>query len=199
MYTLCNSCAPGPYIPQSAEIRLFEYDYGTSLHAIVDGNIKLDISHNMPQRTQWTNANNIQTLCCNMFEQLRNHLNNPNLDEHFEYAYGYLTDIEIVSNYEINGRDAGDNLADLFSIWIGEPLFSFPDGELVEYHTFRSSVFRSIEEYIQGKYFISSGLYINIMDKLNVKYHSKVDFTITLTLSDGVTEETFTSNFALEI
>lgn len=155
--------------------------------------MKLDIMHHNEEYRQWRDTNDIEEY---LEHQWQEYLGRPfEPEEAASYLYGHLTNITITSNCEISGKAIGEDLADLFLVSIGGPMFTFPDGSFVFIEERKEL---SFEEFMNGNYFYPSNLLIRL-NAGNIQSVETLTFTITLTLSDGTNEKTLTSSCTLEL
>ena len=142
---------------------------------------------------QWDASNDIEEY---MEEQWKQHLGRSfRPEETAEFIYAQLTDAIITADCEIAGKNAGENLADLFSVKIGEPLFYFPDGEWVDFTTEVKVV--TLKEFIDGNYLCPDDFYIYSDIGKDTEEYKAVNFSVVLTLSDGTNERILTSSCTL--
>lgn len=155
--------------------------------------ISLDFTINHDVYRQWDASNDIEEY---MEEQWKQHLGRSfRPEETAEFIYAQLTDAIITADCEIAGKNAGENLADLFSVKIGEPLFYFPDGEWVDFTTEVKVV--TLKEFIDGNYLCPDDFYIYSDIGKDTEEYKAVNFSVVLTLSDGTNEKTLTSSCTL--
>lgn len=155
--------------------------------------ICLDITIDHDVYRQWDASNDIEEY---MEEQWKQHLGRSfRPEETAEFIYAQLTDAIITADCEIAGKNAGENLADLFSVKIGEPLFYFPDGEWVDFTTEVKVV--TLKEFIDGNYLCPDDLFIYSDIGKDTEEYKAVNFSVVLTLSDGTNEKILTSSYTL--
>lgn len=155
--------------------------------------ISLDITFVHDVYRQWDASNDIEEY---MEEQWKQHLGRSfRPEETAEFIYAQLTDAIITADCEIAGKNAGENLADLFSVIIGEPLFYFPDGEWVDFTTEVKVV--TLKEFIDGNYLCPDDFYIYSDIGKDTEEYKAVNFSVVLTLSDGTNEKILTSSCTL--
>ena len=157
--------------------------------------IRLDIMMDHGVYKQWNESNDIEEYLEEQWEQHLGRSFRP--EEGAGFIYAQLTDAVITADCEIAGKNAGENLADLFSINIWEPMFYFPDGEWVDFTTEVKVV--TLKEFIDGNYMCPGGLYIYSDIGNDTEEYKAVNFSVALTLSDGTNEKTLTSSCTLEI
>lgn len=194
--TLLSGCREGNRYDEIAPRGVFLYPIAnnTSMHSIINHHysMRLDIMHHNEEYRQWRDTNDIEEY---LEHQWQEYLGRPfEPEEAASYLYGHLTNITITSNCEISGKAIGEDLADLFLVSIGGPMFTFPDGvfEYVEQKEL------SFEEFICGNYFCPSDISIRLYSD-HIEEGKIPTFTITLTLSDGTNEKTLTSSCTLEL
>ena len=195
-YTMCTACAPGPD-SEPYGCMLVDLESRTNLYLNAPG-ISATISGYMPQEAQWKEANNIQDLQDYMYNQICQHLDKPNAQEGAGYVYGTLTDVRIIANHEVEGRDSGENLADLFEFKFIYPLYLYPSGELVEYSNWQNPTTKTLTELLDKEFFLPLS-FVFTRDELNAEGHETILFTLSLTISDGTSEKTLTSDCTLEL
>ena len=139
----------------------------------------------------------IQVIQNYMYNQICEHLDKPNVQKGFGYFYETLTDVNIIADCEIGGRDSGENLADLFEFRFFVPLFRFPSGEMLEYGDWQNPITKTFAEFLDGKFFYPQGEILFTCDELSVGDYENIHITITLTLSDGTNEKILTSSCTL--
>ena len=155
--------------------------------------ISLDITFVHDVYRQWDASNDIEEY---MEEQWKQHLGRSfRPEETAEFIYAQLTDAIITADCEIAGKNAGENLADLFSVIIGEPLFYFPDGEWVDFTTEVKVV--TLKEFIDGNYLCPDDFYIYSDIGKDTEEYKAVNFSVVLTLSDGTNETILTRSCTL--
>ncbi len=195
--TLLSSCGEGGRYDKIAPRGVFLYPIvnSTSMRTIAlprDLCMHLDIMHHNDEYRQWRDGNDIEEYLENQWEEYLGRPFEP--EEAASYLYGQLTNITIISDCKINGKAVGENLADLFLVGVGGPMFIFPEGafEYVEPKEI------SFEEFISGNYFCPSTLHIRLNTN-HIEDEKTPTFTIALTLSDGTNEKTLTSGCTLEL
>ncbi len=195
-YTMCTACAPGP-VGEPYGYILYDLESSTNLYLTVPG-ISATISGYMPQNTQWKEANNIQDIQDYMYNQICQHLDKPNAKEGGGYVYGTLTNVNIIADCEIEGRDSGENLADLFEFKFIDPLFLYPNGEMVEYCSWQNPTTKTFTEFLDKEYLVPRDILLTY-DEVTTEGYETILLTISLTISDGTNEKTLTSSCTLEL
>lgn len=192
-------CKPGLHYEQSAPRGIGLYPIAsTSLRSLPSENadflyISLDITIHHDVYKQWDASNDIEE---SLEEQWKQHLGRSfRPEETAEFIYAQLTDAIITADCEIAGKNAGENLADLFSINIREPMFYFPDGEWVDFTTEVKVI--TLKEFIDGNYLCPDDFYIYSDIGKDTEEYKAVNFSVVLTLSDGTNEKTLTSSCTL--
>lgn len=192
-------CKPGLHYEQLAPRGIGLYPIAsTSLRSLPSENadflyISLDITIHHDVYKQWDASNDIEE---SLEEQWKQHLGRSfRPEETAEFIYAQLTDAIITADCEIAGKNAGENLADLFSVKIGEPLFYFPDGEWVDFTTEVKVV--TLKEFIDGNYLCPDDFYIYSDIGKDTEEYKAVNFSVVLTLSDGTNEKILTSSCTL--
>ncbi len=92
-------------------------------------------------------------------EQIRNKMEavynpirkqNPNHHLQCHYVYNSIVDINITANKPICGRAAGEELSDLFMLYIYGLVFTFPNANFVEFD--KSPIVFEIDDWTKGGY-----------------------------------------------
>ena len=195
--TLLSGCGEGGGYDTQAPRGVFLYPIAnsTTMRGITshDSSINLEIMHDNADYIQWRDTNDIEE---SLEEQWKQYLGRPlEPEECASYLYGHIIGATITSNCEIGGRDVGENLADLFNTYISGPTFTFPEGSF-EYIGERKDI--SFNEFVNESYFCPSNLPI-ILNSDYIGDSKTPTFTITLTISDGTSEKTLTSDCTLEL
>lgn len=137
--------------------------------------------HVAGQVEKWRNQEEIKALSAYMREQLEN-ISYPTRHYAYHYVYGSLKSVSIKADMPVFGREAGEELYDLYQIHIGAPTFTFPDGEFVE----QSEQFMDIDKWIDNSYIIDSTFHLYPKDTTPpVGVMGNVEFTIVTELSSG--------------
>ena len=195
--TLLSGCEEGNRYDKYAPRGVFLYPIAnnTSMRSIINHNssMMLDIMHHNEEYRQWRDSNDIEEYLENQWKEYLGRPFRP--EEAASLLYGKLMNITITSDYEIAGRKVGENLADLFLVDIGGPMFIFPEGSFVFIEERKEL---SFEEFMNGNYFYPSNLLIRL-NAGNMQGVETPTFTITLTLTDGTSEKTLTSSCTLEV
>lgn len=160
--------------------------------------IHLDFKRSYQSDLQWSGSNSIMELQNHMNNQLKEYLNNPNFEEINGYLYGKLINVEITSDCAIDHRAAGENLTDLFEFHIIYPLFLYPDGEMVEYSNWEHPISKTISEFVNKEYLFPYDISL-VCNVPEIENYESVCFTIIVTLSDGTSEKTLTSECTLDL
>ncbi len=107
--------------------------------------------------------------------------------EGYEYANAKLTNITLYADDVFMGRQAGENIIDLFEVYCDIPLFTFPDGQLIQYMDERSPVTYSYQEFIEKDVYVPHRFVLVVpsenMYKIE-KIERSVNFTLTATYYD---------------
>lgn len=194
--TMCTACAPGPYV-DPAGCLLVELESRNTLYLNPPG-VLAKISGIMPQDPQWVEAYNIRDIEDYMYNQICEHLDKPNVQEGHGYVYGTLTDVNIIADCEIGGRDSGENLADLFEYKLSSPLFLYPSGEMVEYCNWQNPTTKTYAEFLDKNCFLPLDILLTD-NALDTEGYETILLTISLTITDGTNEKTLTSSCSLEL
>ncbi len=110
----------------------------------------------------------------------------------------YITDVTIVSETPLFGRDSMEDLTDCFKLYGGAPLFSYPDANLMNGEEARKFIeetgenlvyYRptySIKDYIEQKCFSTNGLSLSVADEYaHYKHEGTITFKISVSWANG--------------
>jgi len=133
------------------------------------------------QVNEWKSQPDMKALADHMNEQFSKIVKTP---AYAGYLYGTLKGVSIKANRSIYGIEAGKELRDLFCLYIGTPVFSYPQGDMINEG---GPQCYDIDEWISGNYMLNaSSIALTVKDHtLPAGVVGEVDFTITIELSSG--------------
>lgn len=103
----------------------------------------------------------------------------------YEYIYDYLTDISIKASVPMFGRASHEELADCFVYLNRIPLFSYPDGNLVNADNLEFQA--EVDDFVGQQYFIPYSLNLRLKEQYAEYYYKgEVTFDIAVTWASGL-------------
>lgn len=104
------------------------------------------------------------------------------------YLYAAIDKFEITANESIFGHDKGENLADFFYLLIGDPIFTYPDGDMTNIGGEITNY--EIANYIENRYMSINKWVIKPKESIcHEELPEQIEFTLSVTLSTGDSAE----------
>ncbi|MBP3439791.1 MAG: hypothetical protein J6K24_00875 [Tidjanibacter sp.] len=97
------------------------------------------------------------------------------------YIYTSLKNISVVANQPIEGREVGEEIADLFEVKETSYIFTYPDGDLVYAEGQRTHY--SIDEWCNSGYMLPKSW--ALVPKFEIPSGLMLDISVTITTEDG--------------
>ena len=160
---------------------------------------QIRISTSIPSMEQYTDFiyNDWVKSVKPLLNKMRNcHAESDWTDRSFEYLYDTMQSISLTADKTIRGRQAGEELIDLFYITSQELQFTYPDADMIT-----TEWFMTIDEWIAKDLLIPVPFGLMPIESFNnSEFLSEINFTIKITLANSgpVLECTFKRCFELE-
>lgn len=101
-----------------------------------------------------------------------------------EYVYNSITQINITANKPLCGRNAGEELSDLFKMRINGPVFTYPDADWIEFEEIPTMF--ELDEWTKGNYITLKNFHIHPKQSImEENIDSSITFTISCTFDNG--------------
>ena len=118
--------------------------------------------------------------------------------ESYGYANAQLKEISLVADDVFNGRQAGEELIDLFEILCRYPLFDFNDKSLVYYADKETPLSDNWHSLIDYECFAPRIFYLRLVENKIERIERIVNFTLKITYFDRYKEFSMTKPFSIE-
>lgn len=183
----CDTNGEGFHIDEGA-FRLYSPQHGIEIDLKSSADWHIDLSTNISYTYDldkwWEESAFVRDKMKSVFDHIR--AQSPHLLIESSYIYNCITEINITANKPLCGRNASEELSDLFEMHLRGIVFAYPYGEFVKFED--NPIVYELEEWTKGRYITQKCFYIVPKEAIMAEeIDPNIVFTISCTFDNGVT------------